>query len=618
MEVSHMIHDPDGQHPTRASVLEIALQYASRGVAVFPLKGKEPLTPHGFKDATTNRSRIHGWWNRYPGANLGIATGVASGLVVVDRDGDSPEAARIWESLPLTLEVATSRGTHRYYQLPAGTKVRSCKLAPDVDLKGEGGYVVAPPSVHPDGTVYSYIEATKAIGIAALPDNVLLEDPESDGRGHDYPNRGHHDDRRDDRHGDNGGPIPEGTRNKTLFFRALALKDAGRSREDALATLLRVNAARCAPPLEAREVVTILRSAYRYPVRGRRTPPEVLEALQAITKRWWQAAWRGVGGKTERDVLRVLLELAERHGHLIPCGVRVSISRRDLAIAAGCGLRTITRVIKRLRVAGWLRCDNADRVGTKAGAFVLLTRPTDHSQSSWGRVFAESVATSSRLPELTPCFRWRGFVGKGRAGALYVLEVLGPLGLEELSDRLGFSRSRDLRRLYLDPLVELGLVVERGGVYALPAEQRYRERVDQVRVAPQGGGPRKVSAKDCGGRWVSRVVEIPPRSEVEREQEDRRQYEKHRECHRRFREPEATSHIANVVADGFTWELEVAPDPDPTVQVALGEFLRRNPHRRDETPSWLAVALWSEEYLDSKPPPLLLEVALVELGRRVA
>jgi len=128
----------------------------------------------------------------------------------------------------------------------------------------------------------------------------------------------------------------------------------------------------------------------------------------------------------------------------------------------------------------------------------------------------------SRLPELTPCFRWRGFVGKGRAGVLNALEVFGEQSLEELAGRLGWSRVRDLRARYLGPLIDLGLIEDRGGVYALVGH--YAERVEEVRAARYGGGERKVTSKNPDGRVVSRVIYIEPKSEVDREEDDRRSY----------------------------------------------------------------------------------------------
>jgi hypothetical protein len=593
----------------RSTLTKSVLSCASRGIPVFPLKGKKPLTPHGFEDASHEASRVTAMFNAAPNATgYGIPTGGFSGLVVVDKDGDSPEAARLWGSLPPTLEVATSRGRHRYYRIPKGAKVRSRKLAPDVDLKADRGYVVAAGSVHPSGARYEFVEETKALGVADLPEELLEPQPVREvsrrRKGVDI---------------DDLDAVQEGMRNQALFFKALELKDAGRSREEALGELLAVNAARCSPPLDEAEVESVVTSAFRYPVRGKKTPPEVMEILTGLKQAWWASAWRGVGGKTERDIVRVLIQWAERYGHLIPAGVRISISWRDLAIASGCGRRTIARVVRRLRARSWLRGDNADRTGAKSGAFVLLPRPTGTTQSiaplQEGHP-AVSGATLSHLPEVTPCFRWSGLVKKGKAGVLYVLEVMGPQGLDEMAERLGFSRPRDLRRLYLEPLAEMGLVEDRGGVYRLPGQERYVERVEDVLAARCGGGPRKVRSKDKRGFMVTRVVEVPPKSELEREEADLLKHEAERDKYRNGK-PGPELHVANLEADGYIPELERVPECDPALVAALREFLRRNPDRRDEEPGWFSVALWAEDYLPAKPTLLAVEVALGEL-RRVA
>jgi hypothetical protein len=508
---------------TRSIFLKTALKVADRDFPVFPIKGKAPLTPHGFKDASTDPSRVTGMFNAAPNATgFGIPTGGFSGLVVVDRDGDSKEARRIWDSLPPTLEVRTGRGTHRYYRVPVGTTVKSRKLAEDVDLKGDGGYVAAAGSLHPSGVRY---EVSSRHEISELPAHLLSVPTEKPLA------------RREKRapapFEDDGGPIYEGVRNRTLFFMALALKDNGASRESALETLLTQNQSRCVPALDEQEVQSIAKSAFRYPIRGRRTPPEVAGALGHLKGRWWSEAWRGVGGKTERDVVRVLIQFAERYGHLIEPGVRVSISQRDLALASGCSRKTVQRVVKRLRLSGWIRGDNGHRKGTDAGAFVLLARQGDSTQGIHARTVCMSGDTLSRLPEITPCFRWRGFVGKGKAGVLYALEVFGEQSLEELAERLGFSRARDLRRLYLESLAEIGLIEVRGGTYALPETEAYAERVEDIRTSRYGGGPRKERKKDANGRWVTRVVEVPPKSEVERLEVERVKYEAERERFRR-------------------------------------------------------------------------------------
>ncbi len=147
---------------------EAALAYAQQGLHVFPLQpnGKTPLTAHGLEDATTDPLTIETWWSRWPDANIAIRTG---DVVVVDEDrlGALDElAAEAHEQLPASGIVKTGTGRHFYYRQPADTRIRNTagKLAPGIDTRGDGGYVVAPPSIHPSGSVYAWeAEITDAV-----------------------------------------------------------------------------------------------------------------------------------------------------------------------------------------------------------------------------------------------------------------------------------------------------------------------------------------------------------------------------------------------------------------------------------------------------------------------
>lgn len=143
----------DRTAPVRSDRLRAALGYAARGRPVFPCRtgGKEPLTPRGHLDATTDPRRIIAWWNRWPDANIGVPTGERSGLLAVDVDQpaglDALERER--GRLPATRTHSTgSGGTHYLYRYPDGPEIRNSagKLAPGLDVRGEGGYVIVPPS----------------------------------------------------------------------------------------------------------------------------------------------------------------------------------------------------------------------------------------------------------------------------------------------------------------------------------------------------------------------------------------------------------------------------------------------------------------------------------------
>lgn len=146
------------------SLQAAALDYASRGWRVFPVKprGKTPLVKGGFKAATVAPSQIISWWTQWPDANVGVATGAVSGLIVLDVDSSDgfAELERILsgakERLPRTLTVRTSRGFHFYYGLPAWPDPIRCSSGGGLDVRGDGGYVLAPPSVHPDGSIYQW------------------------------------------------------------------------------------------------------------------------------------------------------------------------------------------------------------------------------------------------------------------------------------------------------------------------------------------------------------------------------------------------------------------------------------------------------------------------------
>jgi putative DNA primase/helicase len=147
------------------TLLDAALDYASDGRAVFPLRprGKAPLTRHGHLDASSDPAVVERWWTRFPRANIGLPTG--NGLVVIDVD---PQHGGTEDpSWPQTLTATTpSGGVHRYYAVEgAAVRNSASALAPGVDVRGDGGYVVAPPSRTADG-VWQWLEPTAEIAHA--------------------------------------------------------------------------------------------------------------------------------------------------------------------------------------------------------------------------------------------------------------------------------------------------------------------------------------------------------------------------------------------------------------------------------------------------------------------
>ena len=158
----------DNQRARPGYCLEAALSYAARGWAVFPIRAgsKAPRTAHGFKDATTDPETIRRWYKEQPEDGVAIATGPRSRLLVVDLDEDEEkdkhglEVLEDWELLheflPETLTARTGRGgRHLFFSYDGELKSRA-NLREGVDIRAAGGYVVAPPTIHPNGTPYEW------------------------------------------------------------------------------------------------------------------------------------------------------------------------------------------------------------------------------------------------------------------------------------------------------------------------------------------------------------------------------------------------------------------------------------------------------------------------------
>ncbi|HKO91586.1 MAG TPA: VapE domain-containing protein [Polyangiaceae bacterium] len=163
-------------------MLIAALRYGKLGWPVFPCrpKDKTPACNHGFKDATKVPAEIIRFWKETPQANIGVATGGVSRLLVLDVDprngGDVSlaELQRLHGELPITVTVETGGdGQHHYFELPEQFEVKCSVLADGLDLKATGGYVLVPPSVHPSGKRYRWARPPSKQALAPAPDWLL-------------------------------------------------------------------------------------------------------------------------------------------------------------------------------------------------------------------------------------------------------------------------------------------------------------------------------------------------------------------------------------------------------------------------------------------------------------
>jgi hypothetical protein len=145
------------------SLLDAALDYAAHGLPVFPLipRQKEPLPgSRGFKDATTNSATIRRLWLVID-RNIGIPTGTISGFWALDIDPDGEAHIRRLEAehgkLPVTRTVTGRGGRHLWFRYVGSIQCSVERVAPKIDVRGDGGYCIAPPSIHENGRRYEWL-----------------------------------------------------------------------------------------------------------------------------------------------------------------------------------------------------------------------------------------------------------------------------------------------------------------------------------------------------------------------------------------------------------------------------------------------------------------------------
>ena len=267
------------RHNIGESCLDQALLYAKRGWGVFPVYqaasigvcscpkgtacssvGKHPRIQRGFKAATTDEAVVRDWWERWPNANIGIATGKGSLLVVIDvdpRNGGDESLCQLQEtygelSSRLIVETGGS-GQHIYFSYPdQSVDLRSRDLTAGVQVKADGGYVVAPPSLHTSGEHYRWASADiSAVFPSPMPDwliALVAENSTKSGSSTSIIKN-----------------IEYGARNTTLVEIAGVMRRKGLTPDELLPTLNAVNEGRCNPPLPQEEVVRVANSIGRYP-----------------------------------------------------------------------------------------------------------------------------------------------------------------------------------------------------------------------------------------------------------------------------------------------------------------------------------------------------------------
>lgn len=165
------------QDTKNSQTLQAALEYLRRGWSVIPLHsirnglctcgkadcnspGKHPpISWKEFQKRHATEAEVRQWFKRLPWANIGIVTGIISGLLVLDIDGKSGMDSIENRELPPTIAVETGGGgRHYYFKYPIGGNIgNKIALLDHVDIRGDAGYVVAPPSTHRSGKCYQWL-----------------------------------------------------------------------------------------------------------------------------------------------------------------------------------------------------------------------------------------------------------------------------------------------------------------------------------------------------------------------------------------------------------------------------------------------------------------------------
>ena len=243
---------------------EAALEYAELGLAVFPVipptgngeksSGKKPYISNWQKEATTDKKQVLEWWTKWPTANIGIATGKKSqGLVVIDLDIDNSKGINGYEvlgewqrthgELPETWQSITGRGGYHLFYYDTAPYKNRVGVYEGVDIRGEGGYIIAPPSIHANGHRYEWEQWREdGVNVARVDGRVeeFIKGPEplhEESQSFREPEK-----------------IPSGERVSTLIRLIGSLKAKGLENDSIMAAVQAENEAKCVPPLSDQEL----------------------------------------------------------------------------------------------------------------------------------------------------------------------------------------------------------------------------------------------------------------------------------------------------------------------------------------------------------------------------
>ena len=232
-------------------MMDAAIQYAAMGWYIFPLKPntKQPVIKAWNIKASNNANQIRLWWSKWPDANIGILMGNKSGLFAVDIDpknGGDESIAHLLNDHNKFPETATQKtgsgGSHVLFAYPEQPiKTRRGYPADGIDICSDGSYIVAAPSIHPNGNPYRWTKDPKSL---SDPPEWLIDLLHKESK----------------KPINQDGVIKDGLRNDQLFRIGCSLRSKGKSKKDMGLEIHRINTYQCDPPLPDDEVNLIIDS----------------------------------------------------------------------------------------------------------------------------------------------------------------------------------------------------------------------------------------------------------------------------------------------------------------------------------------------------------------------
>jgi len=468
-------------------LLKAALGCATRRLKVFPVHGvvdgkctcgkdtcvgsrtgKHPCIRNYPTLATTNPQVIRRWWLKFPHANVGVLTGGCNQLLVIDvdpRNGGIEGLAQLETDLgplPPTLlhqSGGEDGGRHHLFQYQGG--LRSRDLAPGVELKADGSYVLFPGSVHRSGHEYAVLHD---LPMVLLPSSWI-----------EFASALRYPAAKTPRPLDLSQVIPERERNRTLYRLARRLRrEEGYSQQEIEAELHFLRATRCEVGTHLvtdEELRKIAKSAARLSIGVSFTPgqPQPTGDIDQILQDVWGYPWSGKG-TNQRTVMLALLIIAYKAHSLT-----VAVSQRRLAELAGVGRTAASKAIQGLMEKGWVTLEGwndwlKEHGNIHGTGIYSLCSPKPRNNNNQNTVTHKSRILSylgpsigeilvSSFPFSHDAFRWGGL---GKTGWL-ILTLLERVSLDAIGLAQALSLTPSTVRKALKKLLRYHLVEQHGG-----------------------------------------------------------------------------------------------------------------------------------------------------------